>query len=101
MCKQSITANADVQPSGIQLSSAQGSTVGGTSVLIENPGPVTASLGVGQVVTGFGVNTTGSSLTSSIGSATIDESTLTGEGWDLGATNAELSILVLPSKVSN
>ncbi len=82
---QSITANADVQPSGIQLSSAQGSTVGGTSVLIENPGPVTASLGVGQVVTGFGVNTTGSSLTSSIGSATIDESTLTGEGWGRAA----------------
>lgn len=81
----SVTGGVDIQPTGIVLASSQGSTVGGTSVLVTNPGPVTASLGVGQVVTGFGVNVTGSSMTSSIGSVTIDESILTGEGWGRAA----------------
>ncbi len=81
----SVTGGVDIQPTGIVLASSQGSTVGGTSVVVTNPGPVTASLGVGQVVTGFGVNVTGSSMTSSIGSVTIDESILTGEGWGRAA----------------
>ena len=81
----SVTGGVDIQPTGIVLASSQGSTVGGTSALVTNPGPVTASLGVGQVVTGFGVNVTGSSMTSSIGSVTIDESILTGEGWGRAA----------------
>ena len=81
----SVTGGADISPSGIVLASSQGSTVGGTSALITNPGPVTAALGVGQVITGFGVNITGNNMTSSIGSVTIDESALTGEGWGRAA----------------
>ena len=81
----SVTGGADISPSGIVLASSQGSAIGGTSVLITNPGPVTAALGVGQVVTGFGVNITGNNMTSSIGSVTIDESALTGEGWGRAA----------------
>ena len=75
------TANADVDVTGIQLTSSQGTTVGGTSVLIENPGPVTMSIGVGSTVVGIGVPVTGISATSSIGAATVDESELTGIGW--------------------
>ena len=81
----SVTGGVDIQPTGIVLASSQGSTVGSTSVVVTNPGPVTASLGVGQVITGFGVNVTGNNMTSSIGSVTIDESILTGEGWGRAA----------------
>lgn len=81
----SVTGGVDLTPSGIVLSSSQGTTTAGTSVLISNPGPVTAALGIGQVTTGFGVNVTGNSTTSSIGSVTIDESILTGEGWGRAA----------------
>ena len=44
---ESVTANADVSVSGISLSSSQGTTVAGSSVLIEDPGPVTMSSGIG------------------------------------------------------
>ncbi len=81
---QSVTGNALVQPSGIQLSSSQGATVGGSSVTVSVTGSL-ESLGVGQVVSGIGALTTGSSMTSSIGAATVDESTLTGEGWGRSA----------------
>ena len=76
-----VSANADVSVTGIQITSSQGTTVGGTSVLIENPGPVTMSIGVGSATIGIGVPVTGTALTSSIGAATIDESELTGIGW--------------------
>ena len=76
-----VTANATVEVTGIQLTSSQGTTVGGTSILIENPGPVTMSIGVGSTVVGIGVPVTGISAASSIGAATVDESELTGEGW--------------------
>ena len=67
---------------GLQLTSTQGSTAGGTSVIV----PVTGSLesiGVGSVVqrTGQGFAVSGSQLTSTAGAATIDDTTLTGEGW--------------------
>tara|TARA_R100000149_G_C5877395_1_gene141381 strand:- start:1252 stop:2742 length:1491 start_codon:yes stop_codon:yes gene_type:complete len=81
----SVTANANVSPTGIQLTSSQGTTVGGTSVLITNPGPVTMSIGVGSVTIGIGAATTGLQMTSSVGSTTIDESILTGEGWGRAA----------------
>ncbi len=82
---QSVSGGVDISQSGLVIASSQGSTVGGTSALIENPGPVTASLGVGQVVTGFGESVSGQSLTSSIGTTSVDDSTLTGEGWGRGS----------------
>ena len=82
---ESVTANADVSVSGIQLTSSQGTTVAGTSVLIEDPGPVTMSSGIGSTVVGIGVPVTGSVFNTQIGAATVDESILTGEGWGRGA----------------
>jgi len=77
---QSVTGNADVSPSGIQLSSSQGTSIGGTSALVTLTG-ISQSMSVGQVTSGIGALTTGSSMSSSIGSVTIDESSLTGAGW--------------------
>jgi hypothetical protein len=82
---ESVTANADVNVSGIQLTSSQGTTVGGTSALVENPGPVTMSSGIGSTVVGIGVPVTGSVFNTQIGAASVDESILTGEGWGRGA----------------
>jgi hypothetical protein len=82
---ESVTANADVSVSGIQLTSSQGTTVGGTSVLIEDPGPVTMSSGIGSTVVGIGVPVTGTVFNTQISAATVDESILTGEGWSRGA----------------
>lgn len=65
---------------GQQLTSSIGAEVSGTSALVQVTGSL-ESMAVGQVVTGIGAVTTGSSMTSSIGTATIDETTLTGEGW--------------------
>ena len=76
-----ISANATVEVTGIQLTSSQGTTVGGTSVLIENPGPVTMSAGIGSATIGIGVPVGSVSATFSIGTATVDESQLTGIGW--------------------
>ena len=81
---QSVTGNAIVQPSGQQLSSSQGTTVGGTSAAVSVTGNL-ESLGVGQAVVGIGAVTSGISMTSSIGAATVDETTLTGEGWGRAA----------------
>ena len=81
---QSVTGDADVSPSGIQLSSSQGTSAGGTSALVQVTGNL-ESLGVGQVTSGIGALTTGSSMSSSIGSITIDEEALTGEGWGRAA----------------
>lgn len=81
---QSVTGNSIVQPSGQQLSSSQGSAVGGTSAAVSVTGNL-ESLGVGQAVVGIGAVTSGISMTSSIGAATVDETTLTGEGWGRAA----------------
>ena len=78
---EATSANADVSVTGIQITSSQGTTVGGTSALIENPGPVTMSIGVGSATIGIGVPVTGNVATSSIGAASVDESQLTGIGW--------------------
>jgi len=77
---QSITANADVEPSGIQLTSSPGSAIGGTSAAVSVTGSL-ESIGIGQVSIGIGAVTSGLQLASSIGTTTIDESILTGEGW--------------------
>ena len=82
---QSVTGGVDQNATAQTLSFSQGTTVAGTSVLIENPGPVTASLGIGQVIIGIGAATSGMQLTSAIGAATVDESILTGEGWGRAA----------------
>jgi hypothetical protein len=78
----SITTDqtADIDVTGIQLTSTNAGAVGGTSVDVSVTG-IQSTFGVGQVVTGFGVNITGSSASTSIGSVTIDEDLLTGEGW--------------------
>jgi len=80
---QSVTGDADVSPSGIQLSSSQGTSAGGTSALVQVTGNL-ESLGVGQVTSGIGALTTGSSMSSSIGQISIDGDLLTGEGWGRG-----------------
>ena len=77
---ESITANADIDVTGLQITSSQGTSGGGSSVSVSVSGNL-GSFSVGQVVSGIGALTTGSSITSSIGAATVDESTLTGEGW--------------------
>jgi len=82
---ETVTADANVSVSGIQLTSSQGTTVGGTSVLIEDPGPVTMSSGIGSTVVGIGVPVTGTVFNTQIGAATVDESILTGEVWSRGA----------------
>ena len=65
---QSVTGNAIVQPSGQQLSSSQGTTVGGTSAAVSVTGNL-ESMGIGQVLIGIGANTSGMSMTSNIGAA--------------------------------
>jgi len=82
---QSVTGGVDQDATAQTLSFSQGTTVAGTSALIENPGPVTASIGVGQVIIGIGAAASGMQLASAIGAATVDESTLTGAGWGRAA----------------
>ena len=82
---QSVSGGVDQNATGQTLNFSQGTTVGGTSVLIENPGPLTASVGIGQVVIGIGAGASGLEITSSSGAVTIDESILTGEGWGRAA----------------
>jgi hypothetical protein len=67
---------------GQQLTSTQGSAIGGTSVVVSVTGNL-ESIGVGSVIqrTGQGFAVSGSQLTSSSGAVTIDDTTLTGEGW--------------------
>jgi len=77
---ESITANADVDATGSQIASSQGTSAGGSSVLVSVTG-ISQSISVNQTITGIGAIITGSSLSSSVGAATIDESSLTGAGW--------------------
>ena len=67
---------------GLELTSTQGSAVGGTSAVVSVTGSL-ESIGVGSVIqrTGQGFAVSGSQLNSSSGSVTIDDTTLTGEGW--------------------
>tara|TARA_R110000787_G_scaffold75770_3_gene167627 strand:- start:693 stop:2069 length:1377 start_codon:yes stop_codon:yes gene_type:complete len=70
---------------GLQLTSTVGTSVGGTSALVLATGSL-ESMAVGSVIqrTGQGFAVSGSQLTSTSGSATIDETILTGEGWGRG-----------------
>jgi hypothetical protein len=67
---------------GLELTSTQGTSVGGTSALVNVTGSL-ESMAVGSVIqrTGQGFAVSGSQLTSASGSVTIDDTTLTGEGW--------------------
>mgnify|MGYP003135692278 FL=1 len=69
---------------GQQLTSSIGTPVGGTSALVSVTGSL-ESMAVGQTLVGIGAITSGVSMSSSIGAATVDESTLTGEGWGRAA----------------
>jgi len=80
---QSVSGNALVEPTGIQSTSTIGDAVGGTSALVSVTGSL-ESMGVGQVQVGIGAIISGISMTSTIGAATVDETTLTGEGWGRG-----------------
>lgn len=77
---ETISANAIVSATGLELTSTIASAVAGTSALVSVTGSL-ESMAVGSTLVGIGALTTGSSITSNIGAATIDESTLTGEGW--------------------
>ena len=79
----SITGDALVQPSGISISSSIGNEIAGISFTFEATG-IQSTFSVGSNNIEIGVPVTGISLTSSIGSATVDESILTGEGWGRG-----------------
>jgi hypothetical protein len=77
----SITANADVTPTGQSLTATNAGAVGGTSVSLTLTG-ISATVSPGQAVVGIGVPvTTAGSLSTSAGTATVDETKLTGEGW--------------------
>ena len=74
------TADATVDVTGIQIASSQGTTVGGTSALVQVTGSL-ESMAVGSTTIGIGVPVGSVSATFSVGAATIDESQLTGVGW--------------------
>jgi len=77
---ETITAGATVSPTSVTITSSQGTSIAGTSALVQVTGSL-ESMAVGQTVVGIGAVTSGISMTSSIGAATVDESILTGEGW--------------------
>jgi len=81
----STTANANVTPTGQSLTATNAGAVGGTSVDLTLTG-ISATVSPGQAVVGIGVPvTTAGSLSTSAGTATIDETKLTGEGWGRGS----------------
>jgi len=81
----STTANANVSPTGQSLTATNAGAVGGTSVSLTLTG-ISATVSPGQAVVGIGVPvTTAGSLSTSAGTATVDETKLTGEGWGRGS----------------
>ena len=81
----SITANANVSPTGQSLTATNAGAVGGTSVSLTLTG-ISATVSPGQAVVGIGVPvTTAGLLNTSAGTATVDETKLTGEGWGRGS----------------
>lgn len=78
-----VSAGANVSVSGLELTSSQGAAIGGASVDVSVTGSL-ESMAVGQVQVGIGAIVSGISMSSSIGAATVDETTLTGEGWGRG-----------------
>jgi len=73
-------ANADVNVTGSQLTFTNAGAVAGSSVAVSVTG-IELTFSPGDEVIGIGVNVTGSQAATSIGTATVDETTLTGEGW--------------------
>jgi len=73
-------ANANVTPSGLSLTSTNGGTDAFPVSIIEVSG-INLSSNIGNSTYGFGVDATGSEITSSISSVTIDDQFLIGEGW--------------------
>ena len=73
-------ANADVDVTGSQLTFTNAGAVAGASADVSVTG-IQLTFSPGDEVIGIGVNVTGSQATTSIGTATVDETTLTGEGW--------------------
>lgn len=79
---QGVTADANVNVTGITLTSTNAGAIGGTSIVQIVTGSL-ESMAVGTVATPIGqeIDVTGQQLSSSIGATTVDESTLTGIGW--------------------
>jgi hypothetical protein len=73
-------ANANVDVTGSQLTFTNAGAVAGASADVSVTG-IQLTFSPGEEVIGIGVNVTGSQATTSIGTATVDETTLTGEGW--------------------
>ena len=76
-------ADANINPSGIELQIAEPIATGGTSALIEQQG-LSLQTFTGNEDVGIGATVTGSSISSSIDSVTIDPTRLIGEGWGRG-----------------
>lgn len=78
---EAVQANADVSVTGIELTTTNAGATAGISFLFEAPSLLlTSSIGDETVEIGVPVTTAGT-LTPSIGTATVDETILTGEGW--------------------
>ena len=73
-------AGASASPTGSQLTFTNAGAIAGSSVDVLLTG-IQLTFSPGDEVIGIGVNVTGSQSTTSIGTATVDETTLTGEGW--------------------
>ena len=73
-------ANADVDVTGSQLTFTNAGAVAGASADVSVTG-IELTFSPGDEVIGIGVNVNGSQAATSIGTATVDETTLTGEGW--------------------
>ena len=80
--QENIIVDVAVDVTGSQFALTQGSALGGTSILQSVTGQQITITG-GEEVVGIGVELTSSNLqaTTSIGAATVDDSTLTGIGW--------------------
>ena len=76
-------ANSDITVSGIAASYTLPGVVAGTSALIEQQG-LSLQTFTGNEDVGIGATVTGSSISSSIDSVTIDPTRLIGEGWGRG-----------------
>jgi len=78
---QYATGDANVVETGQELTLTNGGAVGGTSVDLTLTG-IQATFSVGQAVQNLGVPVTSAGeLQTTIGTATVDETKLTGEGW--------------------
>ena len=78
---ETITADANVSVTGSQITLTNAGAVGGTSVDLTLTG-IQSTFSVGQAVQNLGVPVTSAGeLQTTIGTATVDETKLTGEGW--------------------